>query len=181
LPEGVEIKNVELYFQDETRIGQQGSTTRIWAPKGTRPRVVRQKQFISTNIFGAICPEQDKSFAMILPDKDTPTMELFLEEFSETIPNGKHAVLVVDRAGWHKALDLKIPRNMSFVYLPPYSPELNPIEQLWRQFKHGWFSNRCFESYEEIVDISVAAWNEFTRVPGAIKKLCSRKWAILEG
>jgi phosphatidylethanolamine-binding protein (PEBP) family uncharacterized protein len=79
LPVGIELKNVELYFQDETRIGQQGSNTRIWAPKGTRPRAVKQKQFISTNIFGAICPEQDKSFAIILPDKDSASMEFFLD------------------------------------------------------------------------------------------------------
>lgn len=180
MPIGIKLKDVELYFQDETRIGQQGSTTRIWAPKGTRPRVVRQKQFISTNIFGAICPAQDKGFALVLPDKDSPTMELFLEEFSKSISLGKHAVLVVDQAGWHKSLDLKIPINISFVFLPPYSPELNPIEQLWQQFKQGWFSNRCFEDYEEIVDIAVEAWNAFTSLPGAIKKLCSRNWAILE-
>jgi transposase len=89
--------------------------------------------------------------------------------------------LVVDQAGWHTALDLKIPQNISFVFLPPYSPELNPIEQLWRQLRHGWFANRCFKNYEEIVEISVLAWNAFTSVPGAIKKLCSRNWAILEG
>jgi transposase len=108
-------------------------------------------------------------------------MELFLEEFSKSIPPGKHAVLVVDQAGWHKSLDLKIPINISFIFLPPYSPELNPIEQLWQQLKQGWFSNRCFEDYEEIVDIAAEAWNSFTSLPGAIKKLCSRNWAILEG
>lgn len=180
MPINIKLQDVEIYFQDETRIGQQGSTTRIWANKGTRPRVVRQKQFISTNIFGAICPKQDKSFALILPDKDTAAMELFLEDFSKTIPIGKHAVLVVDQAGWHKSLDLKIPKNISFVFLPPYSPELNPIEQLWRQLKHGWFANRCFENYEEIVGVSIQAWNAFTCLPGAIRKLCSRNWATLE-
>lgn len=106
-------------------------------------------------------------------------MECFLEQFSKTIPADKHAALVVDQAGWHKALDLKIPRNISFVFLPPYSPELNPIEQLWRQLKHGWFSNRCFENYEEIVDVAVEAWNTFTSLPGAIRKLASRNWATL--
>lgn len=107
-------------------------------------------------------------------------MEFFLKHFSRTIPEGKHAVLVVDQAGWHKALKLKIPRNISFLFLPPYSPELNPIEQVWQQLKQGWFSNRCYKNYEEIVDVAVNAWNSFTSLPGTIKKLTSRNWATLE-
>ena len=175
------MKNVEIYFQDEARIGQQGSTTRIWAPKGTRPRVVRQRQFISANIFGAVCPSQDSAFALILPDKDTAMMQLFINEFSKTITPGKHAVLVSDQAGWHKTPKLKIPKNISLLFLPPYSPELNPIEQLWSQLKQGWLANRCFKNYKDIINATAQAWREFCGAFGAIKKLCSRSWAILEG
>lgn len=175
------MKNVEIHFQDEARVGQQGSLTRIWAPKGTRPRVVRQRQFISANIFGAVCPAQDSCFALILPDKDTAMMQLFLDEFSKTIAPGKHAVLVGDQAGWHKTPNLKIPKNISLLFLPPYSPELNPIEQLWTQLKQGWLSNRCFKDYKDIMNAAAQAWNEFSGVVGAIKQLCTRTWATLEG
>ncbi len=173
------MKDVEIHYQDESRIGQQGSTTRIWAPKGTRPQVVKQKQFISANIFGAVCPERDSGFALILPDKDTSMMQLFLDELSKTIPAGKHAVLVTDQAGWHKTPKLVIPKNISFVFLPPYSPELNSIEQLWQQLKQRWLSNRCFKDYKEIMLAAASAWKAFTSVSGAIKNLCSRSWATV--
>ena len=173
------MKNVEIHFQDESRIGQQGSTTRIWAQKGTRPQVVKQKQFISANIFGTVCPKYDKSFALILPHKDTSMMQLFLDELSKTIPLGKHAVLVADQAGWHKTPKLKKPKNISFVFLPPYSPELNPIEQLWQQLKQRWLANRCFKNYNEILKATSLAWKAFTGISGSIKQLCSRSWADL--
>lgn len=173
------MSTVDIYFQDETRIGQQGSITRIWAKKGTRPRVVRQKQFLSTNIFGAICPEQDNGFALILPDKDTNAMRLFLREFGKTIPKGRHAVLIADQASWHKTPKLKIPSNVSLIFLPPYSPELNPIEQLWGQLKNKWLANRCFKDYNDILNSATHAWRKFIQVPNAIKNLCSRSWAVL--
>lgn len=173
------MKDIEIHFEDESRIGQQGSTTRIWARKGTRPRVVRQKQFISTNIFGAVCPDRDQGFALVLPEKNTETMQLFVNEFSKTIPPGKHAILVGDRAGWHITPKLKKPKNVSFVPLPPYSPELNPIEQLWRQLKQKWLANRCFKDYSDVMNSTARAWKEFTSNNGAIKRLCSRSWASL--
>ncbi len=173
------MNNVIIGFQDETRIGQQGSLTRIWGMKGTRPRVVRQKQFLSTNIFGVVCPEIDSNFVLILPEKNTEMMQLFLDEYSKIIPKNKFVALVVDQAGWHKSHDLKIPANMCFVLLPPYSPELNPIEQLWSKLKQGWLANRCFKNYNDIVESTAHAWRAFTSVSGAIKKLCSRSWATL--
>ena len=179
MPAGVELKDVELYFQDESRVGQQGSTTRIWAKKGTRPRVVKQKQFISANIFGAVCPAQDKGFALVLPYKDTSLMQLFLDELSKTIPAGKHAILITDKAGWHTTPKLKTPTNISFVFLPPYAPELNSIEQVWQQIKQRWLSNRCFKDYKAILAAISSAWKAFTGVSGTIKNLCSRSWATL--
>jgi len=106
-------------------------------------------------------------------------MRLFLREFAKTIPNGRHAVLVADQASWHKTPKLKVPSNISLVFLPPYSPELNPIEQLWRQLKHTWLANRCFKDYNDVLDSAAQAWREFVQIPGAIKKLCSRSWTIL--
>ena len=161
-------------------MGQQGSTTRIWTRKGTRPRVTQQKQFISANIFGAVCPEHDAGFALVLPDKDTEMMRLFLKEFSKSTLTGRHAVLVCDQAGWHKTAKLKIPSNISLLFLPPYSPELNPIEQLWRQLKHKYLANRCFDDYLDIMNSVANAWKSFTQTCGAIKKLCSRSWATME-
>src|SRR5260221_7926279 len=80
IPEDVSLENVQIWFQDETRIGQQGSLSRLWAEKGTRPRVVRQQQFIYQYIYGAVCPEEEIAAAIIAPHNNTATMALHLEE-----------------------------------------------------------------------------------------------------
>ncbi len=170
---------MEVWFQDEHRIGQQGSLTRIWARKGSRPRVVRQQQFIYSYIFGAVCPAQDKGAAVIMPYANTSAMQAHLEEIAYHVEKGKHAVVVLDKAGWHKAKNLKIPYNLSLLHLPPYSPELNPQEQVGRQMKHNDLANRTFKDYAEILKSCSTAWNRITNPPGTIRSLCSRTWAQL--
>jgi hypothetical protein len=179
LPKGIELKDVEVWFQDEHRIGQQGSLTRIWARKGSRPRVARQQQFIYGYIFGAVCPCEDKGAAVIMPHANTQAMQFHLEEIAQNVAQGKHAVIVLDKAGWHISKDLKIPKNISLLALPPYSPELNPQEQVGRQMKHNDLANRVFKSYAEIVKACSAAWNKIVSTPGTIHSLCSRSWATL--
>jgi len=87
---------------------------------------------------------------------------------------------VLDRAGWHTNKNLKRFDNLTLVPLPPTSPELNPVEQLWQQLKDNYLSNRCFEDEEEIVSCSCTAWNNFTDKKDAIRNLCSRDWAMLK-
>ena len=101
MPPTVDLAHVDIGFEDEARIGQQGTLTRVWAKKGTRPRVTRQQQYLSTYLFGAVCPAKDLSVGLILPLSNTTMMQLFLNELSLKIALGGHAVLVVDRAGWH--------------------------------------------------------------------------------
>lgn len=170
---------IEIWWQDESRVGQQGSLSRVWAAKGTRPRVVRQGQFLSTYIFGACCPAKDKGCALILPECTTGMMQLHLDEISKQVEKGFHAILILDRAGWHTTEALIIPQNISLLPLPSYSPELNPIEQVWQKLKHGFLSNRVYKDYDEIVDCCVKAWNSFCDEEGNIKSLCSRSWAQL--
>ena len=95
------MTNVEIWFQDEARFGQQGSLCRLWAIKGTRPRVVRQRQFTYTYLFGAVCPARGVAVGLLLPYANTQTMMVHLEHISMQIPAGKHAVIVLDRASWH--------------------------------------------------------------------------------
>lgn len=170
---------MEVWFQDEHRIGQQGSLTRIWARKGSRPRAVRQQQFIYGYIFGAVCPSEDKGAAVIMPYANTHAMQVHLEEIAQHVAHAKHAVVVLDQAGWHVSKDLKIPKNISLLALPAYSPELNPQEQIGRQMKHNDLANRVFKNYVEIVKACSAAWNKIINTPEAIRSLCSRSWAKL--
>lgn len=101
LKEVLNIDKIEVWWQDESRVGQQGSLSRVWAAKGTRPRVVRQKQFLNTYIFGACCPEKDKGCALILPECCTGMMQLHLNEIEKNIEEGHHAIVLMDRASWH--------------------------------------------------------------------------------
>jgi len=167
----------EIWWQDEMRVGQQGSLSRVWAPKGTRPRVVRQRQFLSTYIFGACCPDKDKSCGLILPRVDTDMMQMHLQEISKKVDKGFHALILVDRASWHTTEQIQIPKNITFIPLPPYSPELNPMEQLWQQLRKIKLSNAAYDGYEEIVAAAVEAWTTFTDQSGAVQRLCSRDWA----
>ena len=173
------LKNnkIEVWWQDESRVGQQGSLSRVWASKGTRPRVVRQKQFLNTYIFGACCPAKDKGCALILPECHTGMMQLHLDEISKNVEDGFHAIIIIDRASWHTTEALNIPENISLLPLPAYSPELNPMEQVWQKIKGDSLTNTTFKNYDDIVEKCAKAWNSFCDEDGNIKKLCSRSWA----
>lgn len=179
MPESVDIKNVEIWFQDEARFGQQGSITRMWAIKGTRPRAIRQQQFKYTYLFGAVCPVRGEGVGLVLPYANSTTMEIHLDYISSQIPEGKHGVIVLDQAGWHTSKKLKVFDNLTLLPLPSASPELNPCEQIWRKLREDSLSNRCFKSEEDIVQACCDAWNQFTEAPETVRSLCTRQWANL--
>ncbi len=177
LPENVTPEQVDIWFQDETRVGQQGTLSRIWAIKGTRPRVVKQQQFISAYIFGAFCPARDEGVGLVMPNADTECMQHHLEEIAKHVPEGRHAVVVLDQAAWHTTEKLKLSESISLLPLPPYSPELNPAERVWEDMRKNDLANRCYESYDNIIDVCCQAWNSVTEETGKIASLCSRIWA----
>ena len=179
LPNHVKLEDVDIWFNDESRVGQQGSLTRTWARKGTRPRLIKQQEFLSTYIFGAVCPMLDAGAALILPLSNTDGMNALLQEILRKVPKNRHAVLVVDRAPWHRSKQLVVPTNISLLYLPPYAPELNPSEQVWEFLKQNHLSNCFFDSYDSLLDACCNAWNALTGEAGRIKSLCSREWAVL--
>ncbi len=179
LPDHIDKEQVEIWQQDETRIGQQGSLTRIWAKRGTRPRKVKQQQYLSTYLYGAACAATTQSFGLVLPMADTSAMNIFLQQLSTQIQAGKHVALVLDNAGWHTANKLLIPKNITLIPLPPYSPELNAMEQVWEWIKKHHLSNQCYENYEAIVEKVCHAWNDFSNNKKLVKSLCSRKWLFL--
>lgn len=179
MPDGVGLEAVEVWFQDEARVGQRGTLTRMWAPKGSRPRVIRQQQFEAAYVFGAVCPADGKAAALVMPKANSEGMQHHLDLIAGAVTSGKHAVLVVDRAAWHVTEKLLIPNNLSILPLPPYSPELNPVEQIWQQLRQSDWANRRFKNYDEIINVCCQAWNTFASQPDIVRKLCSRKWALL--
>lgn len=179
IPEHVSLDQVDVWFQDESRIGQQGSRTRIWAKRGTRPRVVKQQQFLYQYIFGAVCPAQKQCAALVVPYANHESFNEHLKEISLHVPEGRHAVVILDQAGWHHKKDLRIPNNISILHLPPYSPELNPQEQVWQYLKDTHLANRTFEKHNDIIEACCKAWNAFAAMPELIQSLTSRDWATL--
>lgn len=178
-PAEVSFDEIDIWFQDEARIGQRGTRSRIWAITGTRPRAVRQQQFLSTYIYGAICPKSGDSVGLVLPISNIQCMNLHLEEISKKVPEGRHAVVVMDQASWHTTESLTDFKNLTPVFLPPYSPELNPVEQVWQWIRSHLLSDRCFEDYEDILNSAVEGWNYFANKVEVVKSIGYREWAYL--
>jgi hypothetical protein len=178
IPEHARGKPIELWWQDEARVGQQGSLTYIWAPKGSRPRAPRDQRYDWAYLFGAICPARGVGAALVLPSVNTEMMNLHLQEVSRSVAPGAHAVITLDGAGWHqRGGALIVPENISLLSLPPYSPELNPVENIWQYLRQNYLANRVYDTYSDIVEACCAAWNALTAQPGVITTIGSRKWA----
>jgi hypothetical protein len=175
--QGVAPADVEIWFADEARIGQKNKITRRWARRGTRPSAPHDQRTASTYIFGAICPKQGKGAALVLPACNTEAMNLHLAEIATEVAPGRHAIVLLDQAGWHLSSRLVVPANMTLVPLPPKCPELNPQENVWQFIRDNWLSNRIFKSYADIVDHCCDAWNNLIDQPSRITSIGMRDWA----
>lgn len=128
-------------------------------------------------IFGAICPKKGKGAGLVLPYCDTDAMQQHLDEISLAVDSGAHAVLILDQAGWHTTPKLKVPDNITLMFLPPRSPELNPVENIWQYMRDNWLSNRIFKDYDDIVAHCCQAWNKLVDQPWKIMSIGHRQWA----
>ena len=111
----VSFDQIDIWWQDEARIGQQNTTTRIWAEKGSRPRAVRQQQFEYAYLYGAVCPSQEVAAAIVMPVANSAAMEIHLGEISKMTKAGRHAAVIMDQAGWHTSKKLKQFDNLRFI------------------------------------------------------------------
>jgi len=162
---------------DEARIGQTGRNGRRWYQRGVRPIGLRDHRHEAVYLFGAACPERDAACGLVLPVVSTEAMQLFLDELSGHVATDAHALVIMDKAGWHIAHDLVIPLNITPIFLPSYSPELNPIERLWLYLKEHFLSHRLWPTYDDVVTAVCQAWNRTIHEPGRISSLCHAEWA----
>jgi hypothetical protein len=177
IPISEKFRPIEFWWQDEARIGQQGTLTRIWARRGSRPRAVRDHRFTWAYLFGATCPARGVGAAIVMPDVNVETMNKHLIEISRNVSVGAIAVLILDGAGWHTSPRLKIPDNIVLLRLPSYAPELNPAENIWEYFRGNQLSNRLYKDYEDIVDACCDAWNALMKLPDVIRSIGNREYA----
>jgi transposase len=170
-------KRLRVYFQDESRFGQQGTTTNLWARSGSRPTAVRQTEYQYLWVLGAVCSETGHAEGLLSPQLNTKIVSLFLEQFSRTLAADEHAAMIWDGAGFHVSHSLKVPANITLIRLPPYSPELNPIENLWHYLKSHFWSNRAYADYEELEQAAVDAWKKAVLNADLMKTVCAAPYA----
>lgn len=180
LPASTAGAPIEIWFQDEARVGQKGTHAYIWAPIGSRPLMIRDNRHDSAYLFGAICPQRAIGAAIIMPAVNTEAMNEHLKEISTQVAPNAHAVLLCDGAGWHQSgARLCVPDNITLLPLPPYSPELNPMENVWEYLRGNKLCALVWDSYEAILAACKNAWNFLIQDPDCIRSIVSRQWACV--
>jgi transposase len=167
-------KKIKVYWMDEGRFGQQGTLTRKWAERGSRPTAIKQTKYEWVYCYAAVDPVSGDAAGLLLRHVDTRHMNEFLRVLSEKLKPDEHAVLVMDNAGWHHSGELKMPQNITPLFLPPYSPELNPVERLWAYLKSHFLSNRAHTDYQALLDAGCHAWDALT--PELLQSVCAVPW-----
>lgn len=136
-------------FQDEGRFGLLGTPRRCWAPSGSRPVVGARLERKYIYAFSAVSPHDGVMDSLVLPWVSAETMSMFLAEVAQRHAS-EFVLMVMDQAGWHIAGGLIVPANMRLMFLPPYSPELNPAEHLWHALREDCFANHVFRNLDHV-------------------------------
>ena len=163
---------VEVWFQDEARVGQKGSLSYVWPPIGSRPAMVRDNGHDAVYIFGAICPERGVGAAIITPAANMECMNLHLAEISTQVAPGSIAAVICDRSAWHAVQHRVFP-------LPSYAPEMNSTEELWDYLRANKLSACVWDGYDEILAACADAWNWLVNDPSRIRSIGAREWATV--
>jgi transposase len=140
--------------------------------RGSRPRALRQTKYEWLYVIGAVCPQTGQSVGLLSPTINTDMMSSFFEQFAAEVSSNIHVVMVWDQAGFHTSKNLKIPDNVTIVPLPPYSPELNPVENLWHYLRSHYWSNRIYADYDALRIAACDAWQQVCLEPAMLRSIC---------
>ncbi len=160
---------VELWATDQHRVGLKPIVRRIWVRKGTRPRVVVQHRFQWLYVYSFVHPASGKTEWLLLPTVTAEVFTIALAHFAQAVGAGptKRVLLVLDQAGWHTSKELVVPEGIHLLFLPPYSPELQPCERLWPLTNES-VANRSFRTLDDLeiaqVERCVALQNQAERI-----------------
>ena len=164
-------------FQDEARFGRISDTRRCWCPKPARPMAQAMVTQEYTYVYAAVSPLDGTLDTLILPFVNGSCMEIFLQEVS-----ARHAkeniLMVLDGAGWHKNRSVPLPANLQLLFLPPYAPELNPVEHLWDDLREKSFHNRVFDSIDALECHLEQALAEFENDSQRAKSITHWHWIV---
>jgi hypothetical protein len=168
---------IKLMFQDEARFGRISHVRRCWAPKPMRPLCQGMLTHEYTYVFGAVDVCTGELDSLILPHVNTSCMQILLNEVWARHPN-ERIVMVIDGAGWHRSDALKAPDNIYLLKLPPYAPELNPIEHVWDELREKFFHNRVFKSIDALEDHLIEALKTLEGDATTVGSIVSWPWII---
>jgi transposase len=146
------------------------TVTRVWAIKGEPLNVPVKQGFKNFYLYSAVCPHTGEDFTLILPGVNTAIMKVFLNELSKAYRDYS-IILIMDQAGWHKTCNLNTFENIKIIYLPPYSPELNPVERLWRWIKRDVLHNVVYQTLDQLMVTTENCINSLKRK--RLMSLCS--------
>jgi transposase len=164
-------------LQDEGRFGRISTPQRCWAPRGIRPHVSSQIVREYTYAYVAASPHDGTMDSLVLPQVSEQAMSIFLLEVSNRHPD-EFILMVMDGAGWHKAKALSVPENMALIFLPPYSPELNPVEHVWESIREDGFRNKAFNSIEAVEDQLVRSLAALEKDPASVASITGFPWIV---
>ena len=162
-------------FQDEARFGLISDNRRCWCPKPIRPvcpSMVSQQYIYA---YSAVSIAEGEMDSLILPHVNGDCMQIFIDEIASRHPNDR-ILMVLDGAGWHRGI--KLPSNIRLHFLPPYSPELNPVEHIWDEIREKYFVNRVFESLDALENQLVFALNEMDFDHNSVRSIVAWPWII---
>jgi putative transposase len=166
---------IRLMFEDEAGFGRINKPKYSWCFPGLRPVVpchhIREYRYA----YGAVEPLTGESFFLVLPYSNTVCMNIFLQELSASYPND-YILLACDGAAWHKAKALEIPENIRLFFLPPATPEMNPIEQIWKELRKEGFRNESFSTLNDVVDRLCEVIRSLTTTK--VRSITAREWII---
>ena len=162
-------------FEDEAGFGRINKPRYCWCRKGLRPTVPCHHIREYRHVYGAVEPLTGESFFLILPYCNTDCMNVFLQNLSKAYPND-FILMLCDGAAWHKSKALKIPENIELFFLPPATPEMNPVEQIWAWLRLHGFRNEIFDSLDKVVDRLCDTISNL--LPDTVKSISLRKWML---
>jgi hypothetical protein len=177
LQETYPAARIELWSQDEHRIGLKPILRRVWARKGSRVRAMVRPRYQWMYLYGFVEPQSGKTSWLLMPTVNAQAFSLALSAFAQEQQVGanKHLLVVMDQAGWHKSRDLVVPQGLHLLFLPSHSPELQPAERLW-PLSNEPLANRTFASLDELEQIQIERCLWLQTHPEVIRGRTSFHW-----
>ena len=172
-------KVVEVWAQDEARLGLKPIARRVWSLRGQRPRSCGRTRYQWVYLYGFVRPRTGNTFGVLLPRVRAPRMSEALAEFAaHADPKGRKVLVVlVDNAGWHRAKALVVPPNVVLHFLPPCTPELQPVEPFWALVREG-VANDTFDRLADLRRVVRRRCRRLAEDPTTVKGAIGFHWAV---